>query len=68
MARVIWSPSALADLETLAEYIGRDSMDQASLFVTRVFEKTERLKDYPRSGRVIPELRDQACREVRRAA
>ena len=64
MAQVIWSPSALADVEAIAEYIGRDSLDQAALFVARLFEATDRLADFPSSGRTIPELDDPACRQI----
>lgn len=64
MGQVIWSPAALDDVDAIAEYIARDSVDQAALFVTRLFEATERLGDFPDSGRVIPELADAACREI----
>ena len=31
MGQVIWSPSALEDVDSIAEYIARDSADQAAL-------------------------------------
>ena len=61
---MIWAPSALDDLEQIASYIAKDSIEHAALFVARVIAKTDRLEAYPRSGHVIPELRDQACREI----
>jgi len=61
---VIWSPSALDDVDAIAEYIARDSADRAALFVTRLFEATNRLPRFPDSGRVIPEIGDPACRET----
>lgn len=64
MGKIIWAPSALKDIESIAEYIGRDSIDQAALFVTRIIEMTDQLKDFPRSGRIIPEINDQNCREL----
>ncbi len=64
MARVIWSPSALDDVEAIAEYIARDSVDQAALFVARLIGRADLLERYPESGRIIPELGDPACREV----
>jgi toxin ParE1/3/4 len=54
MAEVIWSPSALDDVDAIAEYIARDSVDQAALFATRLIEATDRLADFPGSGRIIP--------------
>jgi toxin ParE1/3/4 len=64
MGKIIWAPSALKDMESIARFIERDSIDQASLFVTRVIEMTDRLDDFPQSGRVIPEINDDHCREI----
>ena len=64
MGKIIWAPSALKDMESIARFIERDSIDQASLFVTRIIEMTDRLNDFPRSGRVIPEINDDHCREI----
>ena len=64
MGKIIWAPSALKDMESIARFIERDSIDQASLFVTRIIEMTDRLDDFPRSGRVIPEINDDHCREI----
>lgn len=64
MGQVIWSPSALGDVEQIAQFIARDSADQASLFATRLIEATDRLGPFPRSGRVIPEIDNPDCREI----
>lgn len=64
MAKVIWSPSALDDIDAIAEYISRDSVFHASLFIDRLFEATDRLQKLPASGRVIPEIGNQSCREI----
>ena len=64
MGRVIWSPSAIDDAESIAMYIARDSVDRAALFVTRLFEAADRISDYPQTGRVIPELGDGNRREM----
>ena len=64
MGRIIWSPSALKDIESIAEYIGRDSVDQATLFVERIIELTDQLQGFPQSGRVIPEINQKSCREI----
>ena len=47
-----------------AQFIARDSVDQASLFVARLFEVTDHLQLSPLSGRVIPGINDPSCREV----
>ena len=64
MDKIIWAPAALKDIDSIAQYIERDSVDQAVLFVTRVIEMVDRLKEFPRSGRVIPEINDAHCREI----
>ncbi len=64
MGQVIWSPGALDDADAIAEFISRDSIDRAALFIIRIFEIVDRLQEFPLSGRVIPELGIQNCREI----
>ncbi len=64
MGKIVWAPSALNDIESIAEYIERDSVDQAALFVTRIIEMTDRLEKFPESGRIIPEIKVTNCREI----
>ena len=64
MAKVIWSPSALDDVASVADYIATDSVAMAALFVRRLVEAVDRLQDFPRSGRTIPEIDHPDCREV----
>ena len=64
MGQVIWSPSALDDVDAIAQYIARDSVDRAALFVTRLLDAAERLSSFPDSGRIIPEIGDPSSREI----
>lgn len=64
MAQVIWSPSALDDVDAIAEFIARDSIDHAALFVKRLISATDRLSSFPNSGRIIPEIGNESCREI----
>jgi toxin ParE1/3/4 len=64
MAKVTWAPSALDDIDSIAKYIAEDSAEMASLFVRRLMEATDRLRDFPLSGRMIPEIDDPNSREV----
>jgi toxin ParE1/3/4 len=64
MAKVIWAPSALDDIASIAEHIAEDSAEMASLFVHRLMEATDRLEEFPLLGRVIPEINDPDSREV----
>lgn len=64
MVQVIWAPAAVKDAEDIAEYVARDSADQAALLVARLIEATDRLAEFPESGRIIPEIAHPACREI----
>ena len=61
---MIWAPAALDDIDAIAEYIARDSADQAAVLATRLIEATDRLARFPLSGRVIPEIANPSCREI----
>ena len=63
MAQVNWSPSSLLDLESIAEFIARDSTHYASLFVQKLVSHVEKLKEFPLSGRVVPEYGKEDLRE-----
>lgn len=64
MAEVIWTESALSDLNDIAEYIALENIVAAKLLVQSVFDKVERLELFPESGRVPPELSHLSYREV----
>lgn len=61
--RVKWSPQALADVAAIAEYIERDSPFYAKAVVAKIVGATRKLSEYPLSGRVVPEMKDNAIRE-----
>jgi len=56
MAEVIWSEPALAQLETIAEYIALDKPDAARAVVRRITEATDQLQCFRLMGRTIPEF------------
>ncbi|WP_283132031.1 type II toxin-antitoxin system RelE/ParE family toxin [Enterovibrio norvegicus] len=64
MAQVVWTDSALSDLNDIAEYIALDNLPAAKLVVQSVFDKVERLETFPESGRVPPELPHLNYREM----
>jgi plasmid stabilization system protein ParE len=64
MAEVIWTETALQELDALAEYIALDNPAAASALVKDIFDKIERLENFPKSGRIPPELPDSVYREV----
>jgi toxin ParE1/3/4 len=64
VTRVIWSPLAIEDIEAIRAYVARDSPHSADLLVERLVAAVERLAAHPLSGRVVPEVGDDALREV----
>lgn len=62
--RVVWSASALADVEAIAAFIARDSEHYASVVVERMLEAAGSLATLAERGRVVPELADASIREV----
>lgn len=64
MARkLVWSPEAVEDLESIAAYIERDSAHYAQAVVTRIVAVAESVPINPLMGREVPELRDSSIRE-----
>ncbi|RCV86499.1 type II toxin-antitoxin system RelE/ParE family toxin [Billgrantia montanilacus] len=64
MAKVIWTEPALQELDAIAEYIALDNPAAAGQLIEEVFDKVERLEDFPQSGRTPPELPDSVYRVV----
>ena len=64
MARLIWTEPALADLESIADYIALDKPDAAARYVRQVFAVAERLVRFPKSGKVVPEIPHLPYRQV----
>jgi addiction module RelE/StbE family toxin len=64
VTKLIWSPQALRDLEAIRDYIAADSPRYAALVVERIVVGVERLRDFPESGRVVPERNSPEIREV----
>ena len=64
MARLIWTDSALSDLNDIAEYIALENPAAAKTLVHRVFSSVERLEEHPSSGKFSVELEGKRYREV----
>lgn len=61
--RIEWSPEAAEDVEAIADFISRDSEFYARAVVSKVLLVSKSLADFPRVGRVVPELGDDNIRE-----
>ena len=56
MAEIVWSPRAIKDIDEIAEYIAKDSLQYAEEQVRLFFERASLLEKHPYTGRVVPEL------------
>ena len=64
MAGIVWSEPALADLESIADWVALYSPSAAVALVRRVFAHVDQLADHPDSGGWMPELRDTGYRQI----
>lgn len=63
--KVIWTETAVQDLEDIARYIARDSPENARRVMKRLRESAEKLRNLPERGRIVPELLDLGLRAWR---
>ena len=61
--KVVWSPESIEDLQSIAEYIQRDSEFYARAVVTKILDVTRSIKDFPLIGRIVPESENENIRE-----
>lgn len=64
MARIIWAPRALRDLEDLIAYIGRDAPIRARRFAQRLVARVEVLHRQPWLGGFVREDASRTYREI----
>ena len=63
MAKVIWTNRAIKDLESIAEYISKDSSHYAKLTLEKIIDTELIIQENPKIGRIVPELNDKSIRE-----
>ncbi len=61
---VIWSDPAKANLRSIHDFIAHDSRHYAKKVTQDILAKTDVLNELPRMGRVVPELGNEAIREL----
>lgn len=64
MTVVRWTDQAVQDLQSIREFIERDSPRYGRLVAERLFDATSRLETFPMSGRMVPELGREDVREI----
>ena len=61
---VKWSVPARNDLKQINDYIANDSKYYAQNVIQEIVAKTETLTEFPKIGRIVPEISDQNIREL----
>ena len=64
MAELVWTPRAYADLEAIGSYCAQSAPGYAEVLVRKLVQITERLRNFPASGRIVPEIGDENMQEV----
>ena len=64
MAKLNWTLQAKEDLDSIARYIGKDSVKYAKLQIKRIRNKASQLIKFPELGRPLPELGTFELREL----
>ena len=59
-----WSEEALEDIESIANYIEKDSPTYAKSVISKLFEKAELLQEFSELGRKVPEMSNPQIREI----
>lgn len=59
-----WSPLAIERVIEIAEHIALDKPDVAMQRANDIFDSTEKQKEHPRLGRIIPEIQENDYKEL----
>ena len=62
--KIKWSPLSFERLTSIVNYISKDKPIAAKKVVDSIIESIDRLKEFPKSGRVVPELENPKYREI----
>ncbi len=62
--KIRWSPRSIGRITEIGDYIAQDSPLTALSVMRKILQSVERLEDFPKSGRVVPEFNNPEIREV----
>ena len=62
--KIEWTEPAVSDLESIRDYISRDSEYYAARFIERIIEVVESLQKFSKIGRAVSEAEDENIREL----
>ncbi|MBZ9632071.1 type II toxin-antitoxin system RelE/ParE family toxin [Salegentibacter sp. LM13S] len=64
MVQINWTFQAKYDLNSIAEFISKDSKKYAELQIIKLRNRTKILKTQPYSGKLVPEINQPEIREL----
>jgi len=62
--KIVWSPLALERVNDIADYMAETSVEAAKVWLIDIFGAVDRLREFPESGRVVPEVNRPNIREL----
>ncbi|MCX6273077.1 MAG: type II toxin-antitoxin system RelE/ParE family toxin [Bacteroidetes bacterium] len=65
MVKIVWTELSLSDLKEVFDYIAIDSIRYAMITANKIFQRLQPVADNIYLGRMVPEFRRKAIREVR---
>ena len=64
MGKVNWTRQAIENIYEIKEYFNNQSKQFADQVTNNLFEKTEKLEQFPQIGRIVPEINRPEIREL----
>jgi plasmid stabilization system protein ParE len=64
VTRLVWTAEAIGDVEAIRDYIGRTSPRYGALTAARLIQAMDPIRQFPESGRIVPEVNRREIREV----
>lgn len=64
MVEVNWTIQSLNDIDSISEFIAKDSMHYAQIQAKRFFDAVLILEKVPQYGKIVPEKKDPLLREI----
>ncbi len=62
--KLVWSEPAVEDIQSIFDFISKDSEYYARSFTGEIIDQAERLSDFPNIGRMVPEYMKSDIREL----
>ncbi len=62
--KIYWTKEALNNLQEIEDFISQDNLNAAIKLIDKIISLVEDLIEFPRKGRIVPELSIDQIREI----